>query len=49
LKKETKILKKEPLDWALDGSFEEEALAIRDAMEKDFFTREDDSTLEIKR
>jgi hypothetical protein len=25
-----------PLDWALDGSFEEEALAIRDAMEEDF-------------
>lgn len=25
-----------PLDWALDGSFEEEALVIRDAMEEDF-------------
>jgi hypothetical protein len=25
-----------PLDWALDGSFEEAALAIRDAMEEDF-------------
>jgi hypothetical protein len=24
------------LDWALDGSFEDEALAIRDAMEEDF-------------
>jgi hypothetical protein len=24
------------LDWALDGSFEEEALAIRDTMEEDF-------------
>jgi len=38
-----------PLDWALDGSFEEEALAIQDAMEEDFFAREDDSTPEVKR
>jgi len=25
-----------PLDWALEGAFGEEALAIRDAMEEDF-------------
>jgi len=25
-----------PLDWALDGAFEEEALAIRDVMEEEF-------------
>jgi hypothetical protein len=25
-----------PLDWAMDGNFEEEALAIRDAMEEEF-------------
>lgn len=25
-----------PLDWALEGDFGEEALAIRDAMEEDF-------------
>jgi hypothetical protein len=25
-----------PLDWALDGAFEEEALAIWDVMEEEF-------------
>jgi hypothetical protein len=37
-----------PLDWALDGVFEEEALAIRDVMEEEFL-RENVSMPKVKR
>lgn len=36
------------LDWALDGAFEEEALAIRDVMEEEFL-RGNVSTPKVKR